>query len=896
MRPLNFTVEAEAYEGVKRIARKVAADFERVGGLNPNYSVIFATLGRSTIADGLIKSGEYDPSLIEGKREVYQLKLLDRNRLLICGSDKRGTIYGMFALSEYIGVSPMCYWGDDDPIKKEIVFEKDIETVSKEPSVKYRGFFINDEWPCFGNWAFSHYGGFNADMYDVVFELLLRLKGNCLWPAMWTSSFALDGPGNANEELADIYGIIIGSSHHEPCLRASEEWDKVRGAGSPYGSDWNYAVNKAGLLKYWEDGLKRSGEYEKMITVGMRGERDSSMGIPTLKENIDMLKDIIAEQRKLIQKYAPNAPLLLALYKEVEEYYYGDGETPGLEDWDGLEDVICMLCDDNYGFLRTLPSKPGRYGMYYHLDYHGGPVSYEWLPSVQFEKISEQMTNAYESGIRDIWIVNVGDLKFNEILLYYFMDLAYDFEEHKSGEFAEVGVKKIFPGFNAGLVGKATYLLNGLFRLNSVRRPEAMDAFTFHPCNYLETDRAIAYAKRVNELNEEIYSKLSGSEKDAYYSMLYYSVKASVNLHLMWLYAVKNRHYAAQGKTIANRYAVMIAECIKTDRRLAEEFSEFRDDKWKGMEKAPHIGFVTWNEDNSRYPLRTLVEPASKPRMTVSRKDGAEIAHKAYGKPMTINVDDFLYAGNSAVILEIANDGRGSFDYTAEPDRPCNWLGITPSKGTVSERNPQEEVTLTCYKSKLTSKVQTAKLTVTDGETVVEVMISARNVDTEDYPPMTFFENKGVFAVNAAHFCANSGFVFLKNYGRSGDGMKMSKAGDEITYRFRIPESGEYTAEVWTAPTNPIRPKSPIRFKIGGQTVTAVPEDFRAGDHTDKRWCGGVLNNIRITEAVLPLEKGLREITVGAVDPGLILERLILYKKGNKPKESYLGPPESFYT
>ena len=214
--------------------------------------------------------------------------------LVIVGSDKRGTIYGMFALSEYLGVTPLVYFGDAAPAKCAApVLGQEMETVSKEPSVRFRGFFINDEWPCFGNWAMSHFGGVNADMYALVFEFLLRMKGNYLWPAMWASSFPLDGPGSANEELADMYGVVMGYSHHEPC---SEEWDKVRGEGTRYGNEWNFYTNEQGLLNYWEDSLKRSGKYENIITIGMRGERDSSMlgDKATVEENVNLLKDIIS--------------------------------------------------------------------------------------------------------------------------------------------------------------------------------------------------------------------------------------------------------------------------------------------------------------------------------------------------------------------------------------------------------------------------------------------------------------------------------------------------------------------------------------------------------------------------------------------------------------------------
>ena len=373
-----FLVEETAYEGVRRIAEKVAEDVEKVSGFKPDirkaasgteYIVLCATLGKSPLIDQLVSQGKLEVSLIAGKWETYVTKVVEepfegvKKALVICGSDKRGTIYGMFSLSEYIGVSPLCYWGDVEPQKRqETYIGKDFEKISREPSVKYRGFFINDEWPCFGNWTFSHFGGFTQEMYEHVFELLLRLKGNYLWPAMWTSCFALDGPGSLNEELADLYGVVVGNSHHEPCLRAGEEFDKVKGENSIYGNEWNFFTNREGLIRFWADGLKRSGKFEHLITVGIRGERDSAMlgDQSSLQQNIDLLKDVITVQKELIGKYVEKSgtkvPKLLALYKEVEPFFYGDENIPGLKDWDGLNDIICMLCEDNYGFMRTLPT------------------------------------------------------------------------------------------------------------------------------------------------------------------------------------------------------------------------------------------------------------------------------------------------------------------------------------------------------------------------------------------------------------------------------------------------------------------------------------------------------------------------------------------------------------
>jgi hypothetical protein len=933
-----FIVENGAFEGVKRIAKKVAADFEKVCGSLPKIMdkpknngsvVIFATLGHSPLVDMLKEAGKFDPSLIRGKREVYQIKLIDSpfpgvsKALLICGSDKRGTIYGMFALSEFIGVSPLHFWGDVEPLTCDKIELTDrIETVSKEPSVKYRGFFINDEWPCFGNWTSSHFGGFTAEMYDHVFELLLRLKGNYLWPAMWTSSFPLDGPGSLNEELADIYGVVMGASHHEPCLRASEEWDKVRGKDSVYGNDWNYRKNKDGLIRYWEDGLKRSGKYEKIITIGMRGEHDSSMlGDATLKDNIDVLKDIITNQRVLIRKHVnqnlDEVPMVLAIYKEVEEYYYGDEKTPGLKDWDGIDNVICMLCEDNFGFMRTLPTedmrrRKGGFGMYYHFDYHGGPVSYEWMPSISFERTWEQMCMAYDYGIKEAWIVNVGDLKFNEVPLAYFMELAYDFEKwgtnspNSIGEYTGIWLEKTFPEADAKLREKIAEVLHGYIRMNAMRRPEALNAGIYHPCHYLEADRMLALAASIEKTNEEVYSALPKNAKDAYYSMVYFPARASVNLLRMHLYAGKNHHYAKQGRKIANKFAALVTECIEKDRAMHIGFAAFKNGKWKGMELEQHIGFVKWNDDNYRYPLRVQVEPAHKPRMSVTRKDRTEVFSKAYGSPMTIYIDDFLYAGNDEVILEIANDGIGVFDYVIQLEEEYDWLNISPMRGLVES---QEEITLRCDRRKLGGGIQSARLLIKDMDTTVAVEIKAKDSVTQGLPPMTFLENNGVIVIPANRFCGkkdavSADFKELINYGRSGFGMKVfpttacfSENDDAptLTYGFLIEEAGKYTAEIWTTPTNSIQNKRPLRFSFesskGKQIITAIPADFMAGSPSDKRWCEGVLNNIRIIKIPLTLEEGVREISISALEPGLVLEKVLIYREGREPLPSYLGPP-----
>jgi hypothetical protein len=524
---------------------------------------------------------------------------------------------------------------------------------------------------------------------------------------------------------------------------------------------------------------------------------------------------------------------------------------------------------------------------------------------------------AYDYGIKDIWIVNVGDLKFNEVPLAYFLELAYDFEKwgtnatNSIDQYTALWLEKTFPLADTSIREKIARVLHGYIRMNAMRRPEAQNAGIYHPCHYLEADRMLNLAAHIEQENEEVYSALTHNEKDAYYSMIYFPAKASVNLLRMNLYAGKNLHYAKQGKRVANTYAALVTGCIEKDRALAQEFASFKNCKWNGMELEQHIGFVKWNEDNCRYPLRIQVEPAYKPRMVVSRKDREEIFTKTYGSPMTVIIDDFLYAGNDEVLLEIANDGIGTLDYMIEPQQEYDWLEIISVKGTDES---QEEIMVRCNRQKLTEETQTARLVITGGDTVVAVEIMAKNSNTKSLPPLTFLENNGVIVMEANQCCdkkdtATGSFTELKNYGRSGAGMKVfpttadfTERGEKpsLTYRFFIEETGSYTAEIWLTPTNSVQNKRPLRFALMSQgteqIITAVPADFMAGSPSDNRWCEGVLNQIRVCKASLPLEKGVREIAIGALEAGLVLERVLIYREGKAPPASYLGAPGTWHT
>lgn len=933
-----FLVEKEAYEGVRLVAGKVCADIQMVSGRlpkveqpkkvkKPSGCVLAATAGKSPILDLYESEGLLDLSDIKGKREVYKIAVLGEGSkavLVVAGSDKRGTIYGLFQLSESIGVSPLVYWADVTPVRcKEPVIPEEQMITSKEPSVKYRGFFINDEWPSFGNWTFEKFGGFTAKMYDNVFELLLRMKGNYLWPAMWSSSFPLDGPGIESAELADTYGVVMGTSHHEPCLRASEEWDKVKGADTPYGTEWNYYVNREGLLKYWEGGLARSGKYENIITIGMRGERDSSMLGPdaTLEENINLLKDIISEQRKLIAKYVnedtEQVPQMLALYKEVEAYYYGDETTSGLKDWDGLDGVTLMLCEDNFGNMRTLPTEKlrahkGGYGMYYHFDYHGGPVSYEWVNSTPLAKVWDQMSMAYDYGIRDIWIVNVGDLKPQEFPLSYFMSLAYDFDRYGTSapntteDFTDAFVQKQFGGgFTESELAEISYILKEYTRLNGTRRPEVMTADVYHPVHYGETEQVRERAKKLAETAARLYLSCRKEYKAAFCELVYFPAVASANIIQMQTAASLNNYYARCGMTVANRYAKEIESAICRDTELTEEYHKAAGGKWNHMMSSAHIGFSAWNDEGWKYPVA----------QTVYGVKGARPAVRLYGEEKVFLGGSITLkaprAGGS-LLVELLNGGVEPVEYTVTAEGGCStdmtqgtyemnaWLAVTVAGG---EAGTAGTVVISAAGRKFELKAERVApvLVKLKKESFMEEY--AKQVQgTGDYVSFEagdFVENRGTAA---------AAYRVLKNYGRTKDSVKVYPTTEsfteeqakkheapELTYLLSAAEAGEYGVVLYVAPSNPLYPGDKQRLALtvnDGETqvFSTLPERFSAGNCWNKEWNDNVLDNIRQCKLTVTLKEGENRLVTGAVDAGVLLQKIVVYPLAKPLKTSYLGP------
>lgn len=950
---IEIVVGKDTLSGVRKIASKVAGDIKSVFGFEP--SVVNSSKCRFPIyaglaGDRLIEKLGVDTDDIKGKCEVYKIEVID-SALVITGSDKRGAIYGLFKLSEMLGVSPFIDWLDVKPPKMtEFKIPSDYCMVSKEPSVKFRGFFINDEWPAFGNFCMHNFGGFNAKMYEHVFELLLRLKGNYLWPAMWAEIFPDDGPGLANAELADELGVVMGMSHHEPCLRQGEEYKYLRGPKSIYGDAWNFLSNEKGITKFWEDGLRRSGKYENVITVGMRGEADTAiMGKEaTLKDNIDLLRKVLKTQNKLIRKYVnkdlDSVPRMLALYKEVEPYYYGDEKTPGLMGDPELEGVTLMLCDDNFGNLRTVPTPEmrkhkGGYGMYYHFDYHGLPVSFEWFNTSHLAKTWEQMTTAYDFGIRNLWIVNVGDIFSNEYPLSFFLDLAYDFDRWGTSnpdapsEYTKLIVERVF-GSNVSASDKRVIrdLLRGYTRITSARRTEAMNDLVYNAFNYNETFDLLEEIDSLMKKCDKLRNKLTGNTEFAFYELVWLPLTANLNIQRMWLLTSLNHAFCGIGSTYAITLAKEINKCIAYDKIIVDELHKIHDSKWYGMGLSEHIGFINWCEEECKYPVVSTFEPANKERLIVNIKGSWQSTEGKFWTGRVLLIDQFLdpSCDEATLLLSTACDRNVKFSV----ENPCKGLRFSSVEGTI------KPYTLNELKVKIDRSVikkgDSAEFCIhsADGYTVVKVPFNriskfkgenvyhwvGRKDYGEDIVKANIHDrsvNKYAFGMNYISIPAtgynrcfsspkSASFRIIPDYSRSMDAIKAYpqdevfgvKNAPYLEYKISVPKAGKYDVTLYTNPSNPFarEPSILVGISVNGGKVkkmNMIPEGFAVGDG-NPYWSQGVLDNVRKTFVTVDLNEGVNELNIHAINPNLVLEKIVICEEGVKIPESYLGPKPTY--
>jgi hypothetical protein len=621
--PAAILVDDDADPAVRHVADAFAADLQRVSGRAAlrvrtadeasGAVVVVGVLGHSAIIDGLVRAGKIAASDIAGQWEAYRQIVVEHplpkvaRGLVIIGADRRGAVYGAYDLSERSGVSPW-YWFADVPVRQHANVFVTAGSHRDQPKVRYRGFFINDEEPALGSWARQHFGGINAAMYEHVFELLLRLKGNYLWPAMWRpKAFNDDDPRNM--VLADEMGVVMGTSHHEPMMRAHDEWHRHTEQGITGGA-WDYAKNAANLRKFWQGGIERmmskaGGQgYESVVTIGMRGDGDEAMAGSTA---IQLLENIVADQRRIIatvtRKPAEQTPQLWALYKEVQDYYDRGMKVP--------DDVILLFSDDNWGQIRRLPTagaqRPGGYGVYYHFDYVGGPRNYKWLNTVQIEKTWQQMDLAWARGARSLWIVNVGDIKPLEYPLSFFMQQAWDPEAmtlDAMTHYPEAWARETFGPAQAGAVAK---LVTRYSQLAARRKPELVDAESFKlgdsAAESLDGGEFGAIVAQWQALEQEmlrVRSTVRPEQRDAYFQLVEHPIAALANLYELYYAVAWNRRLAHAGDSRANAFADRAEAAFRRDQEIAEQYHALKGGKWAGMMSQTHIGYVGWQQPDSQ--------------------------------------------------------------------------------------------------------------------------------------------------------------------------------------------------------------------------------------------------------------------------------------------------------
>ena len=622
----------QEYEGVKMAIQNLRDDMKRVLGKAPAESmetptILVGTLGKNKEIDKLKL-----PDL-KGKREKFIITTQGQ-QVVIAGSDKRGTIYGIYELSRQLGVSPWYWWADAPVAHHDMAYVKPGIYTAGEPAVEFRGLFLNDEAPCLTTWVKNtfgtEYGG--REFYAKVFELILRLKGNFLWPAMWGWAFYADDPENG--KLADRMGVIMGTSHHEPMARNHQEYARHR---KEWGA-WNYQTNQTKLDQFFREGIERMKGTEDIVTIGMRGDGDEAMGDKT---DTKLMERIINNQRQIIKevtgKPAEKTTQVWALYKEVQDYYDAGLRVP--------DDVMILISDDNWGDIRRVPtvrerSRKGGWGIYYHVDYVGAPRNSKWLNVTQTQQMFEQLSLAYDFGIQRMWILNVGDLKPMEYPIQLFMDMAWNPKEytqqtvidHTRRFFSSVLTPLCLPRGGAteasprgGLVGvEAADIYNRNCQYMARVTPEMLDATTYN----VETGewRQVADDYQRLELRAlRLYQDIPAEARDFYRQLILFPVQAMANLYDMYYAQAMNQYLASVGSPDANAWADQVKRCFLRDSLLCASYNhDIAGGKWNGMMIQKHIGYTNWNDNfpHEMLPATTTVPAGSPAGYTFQSSNG----------------------------------------------------------------------------------------------------------------------------------------------------------------------------------------------------------------------------------------------------------------------------------
>ena len=916
-----IVVDENDDKGVKIAAKNLATDIGKVSGYTSHYfvgdplddnaiataikkehtgnavspKVICGTIGKNAFIDEMIAKGRLDVSKIKGTWEAYLIQTLD-DKLVIAGSDRRGTIFGIYHLSEMIGVSPWYFWADV-PVQHHDVICLSLGKIEQEsPKVKYRGIFLNDEWPSLGTWAHHYFGGFNSKFYESLSELVLRLRANYIWPAMWNSAMYQDDP--LTGQLVHDMGVVVGTSHHEPMMRAHKEY--------VWGRDtigaWNYERNPERIEKFFHDGMRRAKDWDKVVTIGMRGDGDVAMeggddaAIKNLAKVIEKQREIIEEETG---KPAEETPQLWAIFTEVQRYYDRGMTAP--------DDVMLVFCDNNWGYIRRAAPEKERnrkcgLGLYYHIDMNGGPWNDRWVNTTTVAKMREQLGLAYQSGLDDLWIINVGDLKPKEMPIDFIMRDAWNPDAIAAEDcqrWMTDWARRNFGERHAKEIGE---IVNLYSKYNLWRKAETQSTEIYSVMNNCEAERVDSLWQSLSDRCEKLWKVIPTEQRDAFFQLVYYPAMASSTIARIWTNATINQTFARQGRTSANRYAEKVDSLYKIDQELTHYYNNtLAEGKWKHMMSDLHLGYTQWSMPQKDSVPETI-------RINNLRSiDGFIVVE-----------GDAENEGNLQLpVFDNVSDKAHYFDFADQPalkKAPTmdKWIVLNAEKKGEDVRYWVRIDWAKAPKGRSEGKIKIGKYVVN---------VSAINNPSLQLPEKTFGNLSGAeFGIEAYDFAKNTGYTFLPDLGRGKGcmGIVGEKKEASLSYNIYLSKPGKHTVLFGLIPTQDINPQRGLRFGVSldgekSQVVDArqgIPDEFKEYNpealrknptlkalakpnrHTITgfgKFCRNeVFDNIRWVEVeVETAQAGLHTLTFNMIDPEIVLERIIV--DPDDSRYSYFG-------
>ena len=921
---------------VKRAAELFAADVEAVTGRRPQVTsatgetgpaVIVGTVGGSALIRRLSEAGKIDTAPLEGAWERYLIQTVAnplpgiRKALVIAGSDRRGAAYGLFTLSELIGVSPW-YWWADVPVKKHAALHVDAPpTYSQTPSVRYRGIFLNDEDWGLTPWASQTFeperGNIGPRTYAKVCELLLRLKANYLAPAMHPVSTSFNQIPE-NKLVADTFAIVMGSTHCEPLLlNTASEWD------TQTMGPWNYDKNKEGINRVLTQRVRENSPYENVYTLALRGLHDGAMSTTLpMHEKVRMLQQALLDQRQIlaenIDRPVETVPQAFTPYKEVLEIYSNGLELP--------DDVTIVWPDDNYGYMKRLSGvreqrRTGRSGVYYHVSYLGVPHSYLWFSTTPPSLMYEELRKAYDTTADRLWLLNCGDLKGSEMQVSLFLDMAWDI-----GRFTADNVVTYPARWLAGIFGEAYYdrleaMTREHLRLAFPRKPEYMgwgyhwNRFD-HNCeqltdtdfsftNYDEAPRRLEAYRKLGARAEALLHEIGDEARPAFYQWVYYPLRGAELMNRMTLGGQRNRWYARQGRAATNAVRDEVQRCYDSLQVITRGYNSLLGGKWN------HMMSMRQNYDGvSAYfnlPHLATHDAAGAPRLAlqVAGEDvtGARAFHALPA------FDNYL---RRTYPVEIYNRGGGTLAWTAHASEP--WVVLSKSAGKTAD---EERITVGIDWEKAPSgNAVPAQIVFRAGEQSEKVLVSLFNPTAPSRAELRgiYVENNGCVSIPAAgcHRVRENDRIKItavEDLGIEGPALQLGDPTAPLQifrsrdvpcaeYDFYAFDAGSVDVYTYVLPTFPLH--ADRDFRIGENTNTDTKYSVQIDDgalatpsssHVEyaQVWFESVLRNCAVNKSTLHIDKpGRHTLRIRVGDPGIVLQKIVLDFGGMK--RSYLGP------